>query len=128
MDNLNKDVLLHIGVFLEEYDLVSLALTNKYLYKHIYKSLWIIRSKCIRDLKDIFTSLACDAMYRAKLQLEEHKSTIHTRWEVSLSNDLRCYCFKNRLHKIRVTYIYCPYDLDILYWYEGNVKSGSMIL
>jgi hypothetical protein len=121
------DVILYIAKNLEDYDIVSLALTNKYFYKILHEIIHKISHKCISSVEHGWNAMVPEAMSLCRLKLKRYKSDSFT-WQVSQKDEVECLCFRNKFHYISITYVHNPYDVDLLAWYENGLKMGYSLL
>jgi F-box domain len=120
---LPPDVILYIAKNLEDYDIVSLALVNKNMFKIMHNELCRIRYKCMIDIQICWKLVSNDAINIARknnfILNDPSKGYDHQDERNCLS---KCLCFRNKSHYLKVIYVHKPHDVDILDWYEDYVK------
>jgi len=129
MENIHRDlyklILEHIS---SPHTLVSLLATSNKILDMVYPVYHEMEHKCIREIEMTWNSLVPIASKNARYGPDRVKGWSTDSYESHQHETIICSVFPWTKHKLQVTYMYGPRDLDILAWYLNGVKAGYKYL
>lgn len=131
----NSDILELILDNLIIYDIINLSQVNSYINDKLEEHIHDLDHKCTREIEDAWNDLAnclINKIPSSKYNIDTSGfgSNSYDRTETynSCITCIKCSVCPNRYHALKVTYIRNSRDVDLLTWYNKDVKMGYTML
>ena len=137
--NVPNDIINYLLGFLDNRDVVALALTSMTFYKKIWElKLHMLTHDCRDEIKDEWNSrvervsnVARYGGYTSDNLGDYHRSkstSSSDAFNAEMVWDCRCTVFPWRTHHLRLEYVYGPRDVDILSWFINKERIGYTMM